>query len=134
MKVLMSSRPRRGSCSEYCNSMSGAANSSTMPRLQVLPQKCVNHRPTMALLSSSLDMSCLSVCSHLSEGSTELPAWTLDKRHRGRHPLSVWNGRNDVTREVVVVALRLPPDDRQRVRSSRQLHRCRDHEAGAGRQ
>src|SRR5215470_8608458 len=100
MKVLMSSRPRRGSCSEYCNSMSGAANSSTMPRLQVLPQKCVNHRPTMALLSSSLDMSCLSVCSHMSEGSTELPTWTLDKRHRGRHPLSVWDGRNDVTREI----------------------------------
>src|SRR4029077_18571454 len=36
--------------------MSGAAISSTMPRLQVLPQKSVNQRPTMALLSSSFDM------------------------------------------------------------------------------
>src|SRR5471032_1071681 len=36
--------------------MSGAASSSTMSRLQVLPQKSVNQRPTIALLSSSLDM------------------------------------------------------------------------------
>src|ERR1700756_1801854 len=36
--------------------MSGAASSSTTSRLQVLPQKSVNQRPTMALLSSSLDM------------------------------------------------------------------------------
>src|SRR5687768_17096997 len=56
MKALMSSRPRRGACSEYCSSMSGAASSSTMAALYSLPQKCVNQRPTMALLSSSLDM------------------------------------------------------------------------------
>src|SRR6266851_1672744 len=54
MNALMSSRPRRGSCREYCRSMSGAASSSTTPRLQVLPQNSVNHRPTMALLSSAL--------------------------------------------------------------------------------
>jgi hypothetical protein len=52
--ALMSSRPRRGSWSEYFSSISGAASSSTMSRLQVLPQKSVNHRPTMALFSSSL--------------------------------------------------------------------------------
>jgi hypothetical protein len=45
-----------GSCSEYCNSMSGAASSSTIFRLQVAPQKSVNQRPTIALLSSSFDM------------------------------------------------------------------------------
>src|ERR1700738_3206315 len=55
INALMSSRPRRGSWSEYCRSMAGAASSSTIPRLQVLPQKSVNHRPTMALLSSSFD-------------------------------------------------------------------------------
>src|SRR5712672_2058518 len=55
INALMSSRPRRGSWSEYCRSMSGAASSSTIPRLQVLPQKSVNHLPTMALLSSSFD-------------------------------------------------------------------------------
>src|SRR5260370_40497642 len=55
MNALMSSRPRRGSWSEYCSSMSVAASSSTIPRLQVLPQKSVNHRPTIALLSSSFD-------------------------------------------------------------------------------
>src|SRR5258707_3471071 len=56
MNALMSSRPRRGSCNEYCKSMLGAANSSTIPRLHFSPQKSVNQRPTMALLSLSLDM------------------------------------------------------------------------------
>src|ERR1700730_6866377 len=56
MKALMSSRPRRGSCNEYCKSMLGAASSSTIPRLHVSPQKSVNQRPTMALLALSLDM------------------------------------------------------------------------------
>src|ERR1043165_1942986 len=56
MKALMSSRPRRGACNEYCSSMSGAASSSTIAGLYSLPQKCVNQRPTTALLSSSLDM------------------------------------------------------------------------------
>src|SRR6516225_2187567 len=56
MNALMSSRPRRGSCSEYCKSMLGAASSSTTPRLHVLPQKSVNQRPTIALFSLSLDM------------------------------------------------------------------------------
>src|ERR1700741_3381126 len=56
MKALMSARPFRGSCSEYFSSMSGAAISSTISRLQVLPQKSVNHRPTTALLSDSLLM------------------------------------------------------------------------------
>src|SRR6185295_4382190 len=39
--------------------MSGAASSSTMAGLYSLPQKCVNQRPTMALLSSCLDMMSL---------------------------------------------------------------------------
>src|SRR5882762_5991874 len=56
MNALMSSRPRRGSCSEYFNSMSGAAISSTMRRSHFSPQKLVNQRPTTALLSSSFDM------------------------------------------------------------------------------
>src|SRR5262245_57892832 len=54
MNALMSSRPRRGSCSEYLSSMSGAAISSTTPSLTPLPQNSVNQRPTVALLSSSL--------------------------------------------------------------------------------
>ena len=54
VNALMSARPRRGSCNEYCRSMSGAASSSTMPSLQVLPQKSVNQRPTTALLSSCI--------------------------------------------------------------------------------
>src|ERR1700722_427146 len=56
MKALMSSRPFRASCSEYLSSMSGAAISSTTPRLHVLPQKSVNQRPTTALLSCSFDI------------------------------------------------------------------------------
>src|SRR6201747_832331 len=54
MKALMSSWPRRGSCSEYFSSMSGDAMSSTTLRLTFSPQKSVNHRTTTALLSSSL--------------------------------------------------------------------------------
>src|ERR1700692_1959926 len=56
MKALMSSRPLRGSRREYCNSISGAASSSTIFRLQLFPQKSVNQRPTIALLSLSFDM------------------------------------------------------------------------------
>src|SRR5689334_10690461 len=63
MNALMSSRPRRGSCSEYLSSMSGAAISSTTPRLTLLPQNSVNHRPTTALLSSSLLMKFLLIQS-----------------------------------------------------------------------
>src|SRR4029077_11541327 len=37
--------------------MSGAAISSTMERSQVLPQNLSNQRPTMALLSFSLDIT-----------------------------------------------------------------------------
>src|SRR5437764_6695385 len=47
--------------------MSGAASSSTMPRLQVLPQKSVNQRPTVALLSSSFDMMVLLLSCRLAE-------------------------------------------------------------------
>src|SRR6201992_530710 len=54
MNALMSARPRRGSCSEYFNSMSGAAISSMTPRLTLSPQNSVNQRPTTALLSSCL--------------------------------------------------------------------------------
>src|SRR6476620_2580061 len=54
MNALMSSRPRRGSCSEYLSSMSCAVISSTTPRLTRLPQNSANQRPTTALLSSSL--------------------------------------------------------------------------------
>src|SRR5262249_26862238 len=54
MNALMSSRPRRGSCSEYLSSMSDAAISSTTARLTLLPQNSVNQRPTTALLSSCL--------------------------------------------------------------------------------
>src|SRR5215471_10416425 len=50
----MSSRPRRGSCSEYFSSISGAATSSTTPRLTFLPQNWVNQRPTTALFRSLL--------------------------------------------------------------------------------
>src|SRR5262245_37734958 len=53
MNDLMSSRPLRGSWSEYLSSMSGAAISSTTPRLHFSPQNSVNHLPTIALLSSS---------------------------------------------------------------------------------
>src|SRR6202007_2059294 len=56
MNALISSRPRRGSCREYCRSMLGAASSSTMLRSQVSPQKLVNQRPTIALFSDSFDM------------------------------------------------------------------------------
>src|SRR6202035_580647 len=54
MNDLISSRPRRGACREYCRSIFGAASSSTILRLQVVPQKSVNQRPTIALLSCSL--------------------------------------------------------------------------------
>src|SRR5215831_3053323 len=56
MKRLMSSRPRRGACNEYCSSMSGAASSSMTARLQGLPQNSLNQRPTTALFSSSFDI------------------------------------------------------------------------------
>src|ERR1700752_547477 len=56
MNAFTSARPRRGSCSEYCKRMSGAASSSTMLGFHVSPQNSVNQRPTMALLSCSLDM------------------------------------------------------------------------------
>src|SRR5258706_12006103 len=49
--------------------MSGAATSSTMPRSQVLPQKRVNQRPTMALLSCSTDMRVFLVESERVMGS-----------------------------------------------------------------
>src|ERR1700722_7695470 len=52
MNALMSSRPRRGACSEYFKSMSGAAISSTTARLTLLPQNSVTQRPSTALLSS----------------------------------------------------------------------------------
>src|SRR5499427_10983598 len=52
MKALISARPFRDSWSEYFNSMSGAAIWSTTSRLQFSPQKSLNQRPTMALLSS----------------------------------------------------------------------------------
>src|ERR1700737_2066248 len=42
--------------------MSGAASSSTMPRLQVGPQNSVNQRPTMTLFSCSFDIV-ISSCS-----------------------------------------------------------------------
>src|SRR6185437_10785055 len=62
MKALMSSRPLRGSCSEYFSNMSGAAISSTTRRLQASPQKSVNQRPTIALLSSCKLMGVLLDC------------------------------------------------------------------------
>src|SRR5882724_11349741 len=73
MKALMSSRPRRGSCSEYRRSISGAASSSTIPRSHVSPQNLVNQRPTMALFSSSLDMFYLlfAPSSQLTIGSID---------------------------------------------------------------
>src|ERR1700693_4750910 len=54
MNALMSARPRRGSCSEYLSSMSGAAISSMTVKLTFLPQNSVNQRPTTALFSASL--------------------------------------------------------------------------------
>lgn len=41
MKALISSRPRRGSCNEYCRNMSGAAISSMTARLTFWPQNSV---------------------------------------------------------------------------------------------
>src|SRR5262245_22873614 len=62
MKSRMSSRPRRGACNEYCNSMSGAASWSMTLGFQVLPQNSVNHRPTIALLLSRVEGSATAVC------------------------------------------------------------------------
>src|SRR6202011_4603690 len=61
--------------------MSGAASSSTVSRLQVLPQKSVNQRPTMALLSSSLDMvnSSLTVVETEKQDRLSLP-----EQYRGK--------------------------------------------------
>src|SRR5262249_61301815 len=73
MKALMSSRPRRGACSEYCNSMSGAARSSTMVRSQVFPQNVVNQRPTMALLSAAVDIRDSSECWVVAPGDAHAP-------------------------------------------------------------
>src|SRR5678815_4247404 len=95
MNALMSSRPRRGSCSEYCRSMSGAASSSTMPRLQVLPQKSVNQRPTMALLSSSLDMANSSSVGIDEEMRVASPL----ERYRDESPSALrFLRRNEATR------------------------------------
>src|ERR1700734_1332528 len=69
MNTLMSACPRRGSCNEYCKSMSGAASSSTMLRSHVGPQKLVNQRPTMALFSCSFDISVLHVQGMLAKAS-----------------------------------------------------------------
>src|SRR5262245_61469268 len=79
MNALMSSRPRRGSCSEYLSSISGAAISSTTPRLTVLPQNSVNQRPTTALLSASLRMGmaphdCLVTTEAVDDLGNELRA------------------------------------------------------------
>src|SRR6478672_4104228 len=81
MNALMSSRPRRGSCNEYCSSMSGAASSSTISRLQVLPQKLVNHRPTIALLVCAL-LSC-SVLIAFSPLSDRKSPTAVDDLHQG---------------------------------------------------
>src|SRR3954470_12689447 len=83
MNALMSSRPRRGSCNEYCSSMSGAASSSTISRLQVLPQKSVNHRPTIALLACALlSLSC-SVLIAFSPLSHRKSPTAVDDLHKG---------------------------------------------------
>src|SRR5471030_3219828 len=62
--------------------MSGAASSSTMSRLQVLPQKSVNQRPTIALLSSSLDMVNSSMTVLEEERHDRL---SLPEPYRRRH-------------------------------------------------
>src|ERR1700680_1681407 len=56
MKLRTSSRPRRGACSEYWSSMSGAASSSMILGFQGSPQNPSNQRPTIALLSCSSDI------------------------------------------------------------------------------
>src|ERR1051325_4316047 len=61
MNALTSSRPRRGACSEYCRSISGAANSSTISGFQGLPQNSLNQRPTISLLFS-VDITLLLIC------------------------------------------------------------------------
>src|SRR5580698_9870493 len=81
MKALMSAWPFRGACNEYCRSMSGAASSSTMSRLHALPQKSVNQRPTMALLSSSLDMVNSSLTVVETEKQDRL---SLSEQYRGK--------------------------------------------------
>src|SRR5688572_27344066 len=58
MNARTSSRPRRGACSEYCRSMSGAASSSTIFGFQGLPQNSLSQRPTISLLFA-VDMTLL---------------------------------------------------------------------------
>src|SRR5437764_2439925 len=59
MKFRTSCRPRRGACSEYWSSMSGAASSSMICGFHGLPQNPSNQRPTRALFSCSRNI-CVS--------------------------------------------------------------------------
>src|SRR4029077_10256804 len=78
INALMSSRPRRGSCSEYFSSISGAATSSTTPRLTFLPQNWVNQRPTTALFCSSLLIELFLVGLFLMDRN---PSMILSRRY-----------------------------------------------------
>src|SRR5258706_2998996 len=82
MKALISARPRRGSCSEYCSSISGAAILSTTERSKVLPQNFVNHSPTTALLSSSMDMCISFDGGEMNKGSHVDSLW----QHHSQEP------------------------------------------------
>src|SRR4029077_19427694 len=67
--------------------MSGAASSSTMPRLQVLPQKSVNHRPMMALFSCSLlirNLSFVPCGSHQLRSMTHAKDYSEIRQHKLR--------------------------------------------------
>src|SRR5579871_4660546 len=61
--------------------MSGAASSSTTPRLQVSPQNSVNQRPTMALLASRF-----GICA--SPGLARCHARYFGQRDANSHPIS----------------------------------------------
>src|ERR1700730_15845613 len=87
MKALMSSWPRRGSCSEYFSSMSGDAMSSTTLRLTFSPQKSVNHRTTMALLSSSFLILTLLNWSREDTDIGRWPGQRVDPSIGGQTPV-----------------------------------------------
>src|SRR5215470_13342968 len=95
MKALMSSRPRRGACSEYCNSMSGAASASTMVRSQVFPQNVVNQRPTMALFAASVDIRDSSECWVVAHGEAHAPLFSQRYRPASLHTLRFLPSHSD---------------------------------------
>src|SRR5262245_45084325 len=105
MNALMSSRPRRASCSEYLSSMFGAAISSMTPRLTVLPQNSVNQRPTTALLSACLRMAMiLMIASGRSPTSVDDPGNALGLAAVQQTPVLAFESKLKVPTAAPVVA------------------------------